>query len=391
MINEYNNMQEYNPKFSPVRHKRKVPFSPSAEVTAEFAHRIQRIRGLDFELNRYILTEKDYSELVMDAYSSNIHWSTKVEGNPLSEDEVKRITRATMLSGNIEKRAGPSQEVINHLLVLAGEEALARKWDKKFLCALHEILLEGTGSKAKIGGYRENQAVIEEGGEEVFIACPPGSIEEEMESLLDWVNKKAPAYDVVVAATLFFHEFESIHPFEDGNGRLGRTLFHIYLVGHGLRKSNLCKIDYEILGNTRQYYSLLAYTDESGDYEPLVEAFSLAVLRSYERTIESFSDKDLLSSNLDEISKTLIAGARQRKEWFNVKDAVEWVDEVGEQTVRNRLNGLADMGVLEKMGKTKGLKFRFKIPFSTLKKGAGQVFSNISEASKCNSGNEHET
>lgn len=388
MINEYNNKPEYHPKYTPVRHKRKVPFSPSLEVSAEFALRSQHIRELDFELDRYILTEKDYAESVIEAYSSNIHWSTKIEGNPLSEEEVKRLTRATMSGGNIEKRAGPSHEIINHLLVMTREEALTHWWDKDFLCGLHEILLQDTGSRTKTGGYREVQAVIEEGGEEVFIACPPGSIEEEMQSLLDWVNHRASAYDVLVAATLFFHEFESIHPFEDGNGRLGRTLFHMYLVSHGLRKSNLCKIDAEILGDMRQYYSLLAYTDESGDYQPLVEAFSRAVLRGYEKTMESLSQQDLLSSDLDETSKRLILRARQRNDWFNVKEAVEWADEVGEQTVRNKLNGMAEMGVLEKKGRTKGQKFRFRTPFSEIRKSADRIFSDLDRSGKCDAGDE---
>jgi hypothetical protein len=135
-------------------------------------------------------------------------------------------------------------------------------------------------------------------------------------------------------------------------------------MNHGLKKSNLCKIDYEMLKNSSLYYNILAYTDESQEYMPLIELFSIAVLKSYESAVSSLSGKNLLSSGLDESSKRLIMKAKQSGEWFNLKEAVTWVGTLGDQPVRDRLKHLMDIGVLETEGKTKGLKFRFKIPFA---------------------------
>lgn len=367
MINEYDDLREFSPKYAPVKHKKKVPFNPNIKVSFELNARIQRIRELDFELDRFVLTEMDYAELVLDAYSTNIHWSTKIEGNPLSEDEVKRVTRKTLIEGVVETEAGPHQEIVNHLLIFLDKELMSRRWDKEYLCTLHQFLLYRTKTNVVVGEYKKKDNSIYDDYEEkipVFITCPIGHVEEEMESLLEWINNKGPAYDPIVAASVFFHEFESIHPFEDGNGRLGRSMFHMYLIGHGLKKSHLCKIDYELLQNSPLYYDILAYTDESGDYLPLIEMFSIAVLKSYEGAIESLSGKNLLSSSLDESSKRLIIKAKNYSDWFNLKDAVEWVDELGDQPVRDRLKNLVKLGVLESKGKTKGLKFRFKIPFA---------------------------
>jgi len=364
MINRYDKLAQYHPSFTPVKHKRKVPFAPSVKVGPDFNERIQRIRELDFELNRFVLTEKDYGELVLDAYATNIHWSTKVEGNPLTEAEVQRVTRKTMLEGNTEKNTGPMQEIVNHLLIFLSDELATEDWTRDHICTMHELLLHDTDTKAAVGEYRSTEAAVEEGGEYVFYPCPPGSIVEEMDSLLEWVRTGGSAYDPVVAASIFFHEFESIHPFQDGNGRLGRSLFHMYLISHGLKKSNLCKIDYELLSNHRLYYEILAYTDETQDYTPLVELFSIAVLNAYENAIRSLSGKNLLSSSLDENSKRLIIKAKQKRDWFNLKEAMTWVDALGEQPVRGRLKRLVTLGVLETRGRTKGLKFRFKVPFS---------------------------
>jgi Fic family protein len=123
--------------------------------------------------------------------------------------------------------AGPIQEIVNHLLVFLDKEIMTETWDKEFLCTMHETLLQNTNTKVSVGEYRTEDCFVEEEGEHVFSTCPPSHIEEEMTSLLEWVNEKGPAYDPIVAASIFFHEFESIHPFEDGNGRLGRSLFHI--------------------------------------------------------------------------------------------------------------------------------------------------------------------
>jgi Fic family protein len=382
MINEYENLVKYRPRFSPVKHKRKVPFDPDIRVSPELNSRIQRIRELDFELDRFVLTEKDYEELVLDAYSTNIHWSTKIEGNPLTQAEVKRVTRKTLVEGNVETEAGPIQEIVNHLLLFLDKELLNLRWDEEYICMMHELLLQNTKSKVEIGEYRKTENIVEDGGELVFITCPPIHVKEEMASLVDWINEKGPAYDPIVAASIFFHEFESIHPFEDGNGRLGRSLFHMYLISHGLKKSNLCKIDYEMLNDTSLYYNILAYTDESENYLPLIELFSIAVLNSYEQAISSLSGKNLLSSSLDESSKRLINKAKYHGNWFTLKEAISWVDVLGEQPVRDRLKHLVEIGVLESQGKTKGLKFRFKIPFANTVEAIRSINSNETDLSK---------
>lgn len=364
MINQYDKLMKYRPTFTPVKHKRKTPFAPKIEVGPDFNDRAQRIKELDFELDRFVLTEKDYAELVLDAFSTNIHWSTKIEGNPLSEAEVRRVTRETMLEGNVEMKAGPIQEIVNHLLIFLSDTVATKAWNNEHICAMHKLLLQNTKTNAKVGKYRTIDSCVEEAGEYVFYPCPPGTIDEEMDSLLGWVTNSGPAYDPIVTASVFFHEFESIHPFEDGNGRLGRSLFHMYLISYGLKKSNLCKIDFELLQNSSLYYDILAYTDESQDYAPLIELFSIAVLDAYENAVSSLSGKNLLSSSLDENSKRLITKAKHKHDWFNLKEAISWVDALGEQPVRDRLKQLVALGVLETQGKTKGLKFRFKVPFS---------------------------
>ncbi|MEI6796166.1 MAG: Fic family protein [Methanomassiliicoccales archaeon] len=380
MINDHHILRDFKPRFATVRHKRKVPFSPQITVSPDFSRRLLRIRELDFQLGRFILKAKDYAEIATEAYAANIHWSTKLEGNPLSEEEVRRITRSTLQGEMIEQRNGPIQEIINHALFHAGEESIPRDWEEAWICSLHRTLLDGTGSTAAIGSLRTTETSVYENGPErteIFRPCPGPHVAAEMASLLKWLRETAPAFDPIVAAALFFHEFESIHPFEDGNGRVGRTLFHLYLQKNGLKRSSLCKLDAELLTHSDVYYNILAYTDEAADYGPLLDMFSIAVLRSYEVAVQTLAPKDLLSSTMDENSKRLIIRFKECGDWLSVKDAVSFVEGAGEQTVRHRLQELVEMGVLEVKGRTKGMRFRFKVPFEQASDDMGRTMPGV--------------
>ena len=280
MINDHHILRDFKPRFATVRHKRKVPFSPQITVSPDFSRRLLRIRELDFQLGRFILKAKDYAEIATEAYAANIHWSTKLEGNPLSEEEVRRITRSTLQGEMIEQRNGPIQEIINHALFHAGEESIPRDWEEAWICSLHRTLLDGTGSTAAIGSLRTTETSVYENGPErteIFRPCPGPHVAAEMASLLKWLRETAPAFDPIVAAALFFHEFESIHPFEDGNGRIHRFLIHnilarrkfipaglIFPVSAALLK-NLADYDESLESFSRPLLALVEYSlDEQG-------------------------------------------------------------------------------------------------------------------------------
>src|SRR2546428_13129917 len=97
------------------------------------------------------------------------------------------------------------------------------RWDLDFVRFLHEALLAGVEAGANPGKFTKVGAEIEENGKVVFVGAPPDHVEPELAQLLDWLNTQGPAFSPTIAGTVFFHEFESIHPFDDGNGRVGRT------------------------------------------------------------------------------------------------------------------------------------------------------------------------
>jgi len=281
----------YRPAGYPVRHKRKVPFNPILRVPSIYRKIIKRIKDLDNSLGEMVLSSDNYLDLLNEAYASNIHWSVKIEGNDLPLEEVRRLT-ALFTSGKHKDgtAGGPQQEILNQLCLFITKNKFSLPWSPEIIKNVHTILLNNTWIDCPLGKFRtERTSVTGTNGFEYFIACPPEHIANEMDSLLEWLA--ASPYDEIITAALFFHEFESIHPFQDGNGRTGRTLFHILLQELGLKNSKLCKFEQKLLDPPETYYTLLAYTDASGDYGPFVMFVAESLLSAYEETFATFGEK----------------------------------------------------------------------------------------------------
>ena len=150
-----------------------------------------------------------------------------------------------------------------------------------------------------------------------------------------------------------------------GNGRVGRTLFHILVQELGLENFGLCRLEDKLLAVNHRYYSLLEYTDATGNYTPICRFFVDCILEAYDEALKEFSAKDTLK-DMDENARTIALAARDLGEWFSVSDAAGWIG-AGDQTARMRLSELTEMKVLEREGNTRATRYRFLDPFGKVK------------------------
>jgi Fic family protein len=222
------------------------------------------------------------------------------------------------------------------------------------------------GSDMKRGEFRtDRRSVYSDDGQELFITCPPEHISEELDSMLHWLNRTGSTMYPVIAGALMFHEFESIHPFEDGNGICGRSLFHLYLQQNGLPNSRLCYIEQQMVSDPERYYDILARTDHTGDYAGLIHHFTTSVLRSYESACGRLRSKDILSRDLDELSRRLILKSKAYREYFTLREARDWTSE-SDYVLRKRLSDLVEIGVLWAEGSTKSKRYIFADPIRSI-------------------------
>ena len=135
----------YRPTGYPVRHRRKVPFYPMLSLSMDVRGQIRAIRGMDEQLSGFMLSEKDYLDLVKDAYASNVHWSTKIEGNKLTIDEVRELTTRYTRGEVRESPNGPVQEIINHLRLMISDDLFGLPWSTDTVRDVHRMLMSGVG------------------------------------------------------------------------------------------------------------------------------------------------------------------------------------------------------------------------------------------------------
>ncbi|MEI6731283.1 MAG: Fic family protein [archaeon] len=188
--------------------------------------------------------------------------STNIEGNTLTLQETSQL-----LFENITPRRSMREinEVVNHKE--AFDFILKEKGDlsKDMILNLHKIVTKRTlreELKNQIGRYRELQVYIRGTN---WLPPEPARVPWEMKALLTWYTKNKKKIHPLVLAAYFHAAFETIHPFVDGNGRVGRLLMNFILHKHDYPMINIPNKKKHI------YYKALESSQIKGELRPLVK------------------------------------------------------------------------------------------------------------------------
>jgi Fic family protein len=211
--------------------------------------------------------------LQKDAAARLAHGSTAIEGNPLTLKEVKILA-----DGGDLPHAKPRavQEVLNYFNVLRfiDENSKIEKISEKDVLKLHSILGQRNAlDRGPIGSYRNYGVRVGD-----HIAPPAKDVSKLMKEFLEWLSGRARAWPAVIAAAILHYRFEIIHPFGDGNGRVGRALVTWELYRREYDTHHIFALDEVILDNRQSYYRAFQRVRQAeGDLTGWVEYFSEAV------------------------------------------------------------------------------------------------------------------
>ena len=200
--------------------------------------------------------------------------SLAIEGNTLSLEQVTAV-----LSGKrVLAQPREIQEVRN---AFAAYEKLP-DWNahsRMDLLAAHGLLMAGLDDEA--GRFRSGGVGINRGGEVIHIAPPPERVPVLMDNLLAWLEKTDE--HPLVASCVFHYEFEFIHPFQDGNGRLGR-LWQTLILSRWRPVFALLPVESIIRDRQQDYYAALGRADHAADATAFIEFMLAAILRAIEES-----------------------------------------------------------------------------------------------------------
>lgn len=175
------------------------------------------------------------------------------------------------------------REVANYVAAAeAGVSALsARPVSLNLINELHATLLSGTAGAASAGRLREAQVAIGSPGSPVtearFVPPPPGPELDELFSDWERWNYRTDALPLLARIAVSHYQFETIHPYMDGNGRMGRLIAILLLIDRGPLSNHYMVLSPYIERRRDRYVDLLSSTTASGDFDPWVRFFAEAV------------------------------------------------------------------------------------------------------------------
>lgn len=162
----------------------------------------------------------------------------------------------------------------------------------------HAILMEGVrGAEKDPGHFRRSQNWIGGQGSSLqnarYIPPSPEDMEIAMSDLEKYINAD-DAINALIKAALIHYQFETIHPFLDGNGRIGRLLITLFLLDKGVLTTPALYISYFLKKNRVEYYDRMSEVRLKGNYEQWISFFLQAIIVSAKETISSIDELSAL-------------------------------------------------------------------------------------------------
>ncbi len=222
--------------------------------------------------------------------------------------EGTRTTMEDVISSEVipDTKNPDIKEVNNHNIALTKGAKMVKidGFTNDNIKQMHSILLDGIRNKNKnatIGCYKtKNNCIKNKAGAIVYNAPTVEETQEYMDELIDFMNNGAIKYHPLINAAIMHAQFESIHPFDDGNGRLGRLLIPIYLYSKEMINAPLFYISEAIGKDKYKYYKTLQETRD-GDYNEWIRYFLEKCTIQAKKHIEYIESIDKLYDETEKI------------------------------------------------------------------------------------------
>lgn len=274
-------------------------------------------------------------------------YSARIEGNTLTMDDV------AIRSSKDQKKV----EVFNILKALnLLQQKRGKDMSVKDLLNYHDIVMEGLAEKGSRGKFRNDvSAIFNSAGIAIYMPPPPRQIPGLMEKLLKFVNSEKESF-VPLKACLAHYTFEKIHPFFDGNGRIGRMLLQATLQKGGYGMKGLLAIEEYLDKHRPSYYRGFESSEKDvTEYlEFMLKAIATTALLAKQLVLEK---KNLEAADYLLPRRAEILAIIKDHRLVNFDQIRRRFMGVNERTLRYDLKKLVDAGLIRKRGTTNGVYY----------------------------------
>ena len=366
-------------------------FIPKYTITNRILKDIGRVDGAREVIMNAPLVPVWEAKFRKEAMERTVHHGTHIEGNPLSEEEVKDV-----LDGSeVIARDRDIQEILNYRNVLKfldqiaaqiGGPASTREGEPtpylitvETILEIHRLATERILPEDISGNFRSKQVVVKNSLTGQVSYSPPPAVEVPylVEDLINWVNsEQSKEVHPVIKAGVIHYELARVHPFTDGNGRVARAVATLvmFLDGYDIRK--FFSLEEYFDSNPMNYYltlqavsNQLVLDTHERDLTPWLEYFVEGVAIELNRVKEKVqrisvdaSIKDRLGGNqimLNERQMMIMEYLHRNKGMTN-KDFRKIFPDFSDDTVLRELKFLRQKGLVKKSGGTKKAEYVLK-------------------------------
>ncbi len=333
------------------------------------------------------LGSEEQDELAIEAMSSEALTTSEIEGEILDRASVQSSIRKQMGLETDRRRVGPAEQGIAEMMVDL-YRSFGDPLSEDMLFRWHRMVMAGGRELKDVGRYRtgaEPMQVVSRAMYEskVHFEAPPSSeVGAEMWRFIDWFRRTGPRGDeplpALTRAGIAHLYFECIHPFEDGNGRVGRAVAE-KSVAESLGRPTLMALAAAILAQRKSYYEALEAANKHNEITIWLAWFAGVVIEAQHRTIalvEFLIDKakllDRLKDHLNERQeKALLRMLREGPEGFKGGlSAGKYCAVTGASpaTATRDLVDLVAKGALVRAGERKHARYHLGVPLRPVRR-----------------------
>lgn len=235
------------------------------------------------------INSEDKKQFIVEILSMEGAESSKIEGEILNRESLQSSIKQHFGLKDSKKK-GPSKELGMAKLLCDVYETFSAPLTHEMLHRWHSMLFHDPTENIECGTYRSHKEPMQIVSnrydlQKIFFEAPPSSqIYFEMTKFIDWFNSTELSDSVLTKASVAHVYFESIHPFEDGNGRIGRALVE-KLLSQNIGKPLLLAISKTLEEKKQKYYAALGKCNQTLEIQPWVDFFSDCVLKAQQESI----------------------------------------------------------------------------------------------------------
>lgn len=321
------------------------------------------------------LNNGEITDLHIELLSQEALLTSQIEGEILNRDSIQSsIRKAFGLQANRQK-IPPAEYGISEVMV-----DVYRQFDKDLthdmLYHWHALMTNGRKDLRCMGEYRNHEDPMQIVSGPIdretvhFEAVPSHRVMGEMNTFIEWFNHSKDTlgkHYPLVRASIAHLYFESIHPFEDGNGRLGRALVEKAL-SQNAQMPNLLGLSTAIETNRKDYYQYLKISSQSLAINPWIEYFSKVILeaQNLSQSLINFiiakaqfyhRYKDQLNSRQEVVlARIFQEGLSGFKGGLSAENYIR-IAKTSASTATRDLQALLELGAIRKTGERKGTRY----------------------------------